>query len=84
MADRQWFKAQTGLTASEMWRDVAFCAHAILQRDLFIVLDATKDLRFAAIPFVTAAPHVSFYAGAPFIAPDGYALGTLCVIDHVP
>jgi GAF domain-containing protein len=81
---RQLYIAQVGMAMKETPRDIAFCAHTILEKNTVIVPDATKDPRFADNPVVTGDPYVRFYAGVPLVNAHGFALGTICVVDTKP
>jgi len=83
---RQWFKAKTGTTVVETPRFISFCDYTIKvpEGSLFIVNDALKDPCFRSNPMVTGPEQIRFYAGAPLVTNDGYAIGALCAIDHKP
>lgn len=84
-SDRQWFKSRVGLDQTETRREIAFCAHAILDSDkMLIVPDAAADVRFADSELVIRDPKIRFYAGAPLTTESGHAIGTLCVMDREP
>ena len=82
--DRQWFKSCVGLDCNETHREDAFCAHILDADQLLVVEDATEDPRFSDNPFVTGAPGIRFYAGAPLVADGGYVLGAFCIMDTEP
>ena len=82
--NRQWFKSCVGLNISQTPRNISFCGHAILDNEIFIIPDTTKDERFADNPLVTNKPNIRFYAGCPLRFIDGSRLGTLCIIDQKP
>ena len=83
-ANRQWFKSAAGLELRETPRDISFCAHAILNDQLFIIPDARNDARFFDNPLVTGPQQVRFYAGCPLRATNGSVLGTFCLLDQAP
>jgi two-component system, sensor histidine kinase len=82
--DRQWFKSKKGVDDNQTSRDISFCSHAIKQDEVFVVENTLADDRFKNNPFVTGEIQVRFYAGAPIYSPQGYKMGTLCVIDRRP
>lgn len=82
--DRQWFKAEVGIGVSGLPLEVSICRHAILQDDLMVIPDCTRDRRFAENPLVTADGGLRFYAGALLKTEAGLPIGTVCVLDRAP
>lgn len=83
-ADTQWYKAAHGVAPGSTPREIAFCAHTIVDDGVLVVADATADPRFCDNPDVTNGLGIRFYAGAPIKTREGHRLGTVCVIDQTP
>jgi GAF domain-containing protein len=82
--DVNWIKVRTGIDMDVMPRETSFCQYSILQNDILVIPDATKDSRFDENPLVHEDPNVRFYAGAPLVINNGLKLGTLCLFDLKP
>ncbi len=81
---RQFFKSGHGDRDPNLPREITFCGHTILGSEIMVVEDATQDTRFHDNPMVAADPNIRFYAGYPLPDPQGYRLGTLCILDQKP
>lgn len=82
--NRQWMKSHIGVEVTEVPLSQSVCRHAVVQPGVFEVPDLALDPRFSRLDIVTQSEPLKFYAGAPLVTPDGFALGTLCVLDHQP
>lgn len=83
-AEREWFKSCQGLPRKEGERAISFCGHALVEDDMLVVPDATKDPRFADNPMVVGEPHIRFYAGVPIKDMNGFRIGVFCIKDREP
>jgi GAF domain-containing protein len=82
--DRQWFKAAVGLEVTQTARSSGLCSHIIERGEPLVVEDAQDDPRFSSHVLVASDPYVRFYCGVPVVTTDGYAVGTIAVMDPVP
>lgn len=83
-AERQWFKAETGLGVRETPLATSICAHVILQDEFAEIRDTLDDPRMQDNPLCCGEPGLRFYAGALLTTQEGLPLGTLCVLDYEP
>jgi diguanylate cyclase (GGDEF)-like protein len=87
LVDKQRVWSKSGIDDGEraVAREISICSQAILgKHDVLIVNDASKDNRFAHMPYVTGEPHIRFYAGVPLTYLDGSKIGTFCILDTKP
>ena len=82
--DRAWCKSHVGSAAREITRSESFAGWAVLSDEVLVVSDATADARFCESSRLTQEYGYRFYAGAPLITPDGFAIGALAILDRVP
>ena len=83
---REWLKSKYGLPPqlTQVPREMTVCSATICGSDMLLVPDLAKDEQFARYPAAAGPPNFRFYCGMPLINADGYALGTLCVLDFEP
>jgi signal transduction histidine kinase/ActR/RegA family two-component response regulator len=82
--DRLWFKSQVGFDSTEALRELGFCSHTILQRDVLLVSDTLNNECFQDNPMVVEGPKLRFYAGTPIVMPNGHAIGAVAIMDVRP
>ena len=82
--NRQWFMSKVNLDITEAPRSTSFCQYTVLGKEIFEVEDARENPLFANNPFVLGEPHIRFYAAAPLVDPNGFSIGSLCVVDQKP
>ena len=82
---KEHYKSSQGLNEKDGERAISFCGHALLMKDLFVIPDTSKDVRFANNPMVIGKPFVRSYMGmALFDFKTGLPVAVFCVKDIKP
>lgn len=80
--ERQFLKSAIGSVEQNMPKTRSFCNTAVETSQPLIIRDTFHDEKFKWSPLVLGDPFIRFYAGYPLRSPDGWTIGTLCVIDQ--
>lgn len=80
-AKREWHKASVGFQPTEVPKEDTICQYTINAKGFFEITDTKKDERLIDNPFVVKDPYVRYYAGTTLQSPEGYSIGTVCVLD---
>ena len=80
-----FFKGNVGMEDTlKTDRGSSLCALAILNDEVTVFTDTLNEPCLLSNPLVRGKFGLRFYAGAPLITPNGYPIGTLCIIDKKP
>ncbi|KFZ16015.1 hypothetical protein V501_02446 [Pseudogymnoascus sp. VKM F-4519 (FW-2642)] len=77
-------KAESTYNCRMIKRSVSIAAHALLTAEVLVILDTTKDWRFAKHPLVLNEPYIRFFAGAPILSKNGEAVGVFAIFGRAP
>jgi len=83
--EEESIKASVGLNNTfRVNRGETMCALTILSSELTVIENALEEPLLNNHPYVHGPFGLRFYAGAPLISPDGYTIGTICIVDTEP
>lgn len=81
---RLFLKAAHGVDARELGNEPGMCVTTVETNAPRQVGDLLDDPVACTHPLVENAPNIRFYAGTPLRSRDGFAIGTLCILDQQP
>lgn len=81
--DTQRVQSCIGMEMETVERENTVCQYTILSKDVLVIEDTLEDERSSSNPLIREG-NIRFYAGVPLLDDEGYALGTICVVDFHP
>ncbi|MFC7346023.1 response regulator [Chryseobacterium zhengzhouense] len=82
-SETQTIQSCIGLEIDSVERNNTVCQYSIASGEIVIINDTLLDERSCHNPLILAG-GIRFYVGIPFLDDEGFALGTICVIDYKP
>ncbi len=81
-SETQWVKSSIGIELDSFSRDISACNVTIEQEGLLEIHDLKEEKFLPYNEFLKNAGF-RFYAGLPIKSPEGFNIGTICVLDYV-
>jgi PAS domain S-box-containing protein len=81
--EEQFVKASVGFDAAQTNIDIAFCRQTISHDEILMLNNKAHDKGYSNNLFSANISIIKFYGGCKLITNDGFAVGSLSVIDSV-